>query len=414
MGEWSDSFFERRAERSREKFREQQSRTLEATKRVEEGKQEFQEYTEERYASLLDGTEGLTEDEFSLHVDSVIDTLAQADAAAGEDVVVVTDHMRKELKRQLADARDKYRRLKSPVISATARIEGLAPRGAGYASPVVEGRAATIGPVVLAVLIAIVEAVPTALYIEDNEAALFSNFSGLVYDLIPWLFAALATSITMAITFFAGRALKQGLIARRAAKAQNATTGQGGEMVGGILLAVIAGVLQTVMLGMRLSTESSDTGAQGLLTILAFVSFIGAFAVFIWEFNAYTPTGPEAAAVNTLRSDEQTVTEFESAERAMRVDLPTKLKDLKLRAERYKERTLMGLSPAARKIGSMHLQVIHGKLATTRSRIQELDELDFDYEPFDRYGAAHERYGRQPRTDPDDKLDDELTRLLRD
>ncbi|MGH3848461.1 MAG: hypothetical protein ACRDRT_01955, partial [Pseudonocardiaceae bacterium] len=174
MGEWSDSFFERRAERSREKFVEQQGRTLDTTKKLEEGKRQFQDFTEERYASLLDGTDDMTEDDFSLHVDSVIDSLAQTDAAAGEDVVVVTDYQRRELKRRLADARDNYRRLKPAVISATARIEGLAPRGAGYASPVVQGRAATMGPVVLAVLVAILEMVPTALFIQDSEASLFS------------------------------------------------------------------------------------------------------------------------------------------------------------------------------------------------------------------------------------------------
>jgi hypothetical protein len=412
MGEWSDSFFERRTERSRGKFIDEQGRTLDRTKKLDQRKQQYQEFTTDRYAEALEGTAEMNEEGFGYHVDSVIDTMQQSDAAAGEDMVLATDFQRRELKRRLNDVRYRYRQLKQVAIAATARIEGIASRGGGYAAPVVQGRAGTTGPVVLAVLVAVLEMVPTALFIEDNQASLFATVSGIMYDLIPWLAAALATSVTMAITFWAGRTLKQGVKARQAAKAQNASSGQGGEMTGGILFALIAAALQTVMLGMRFSTESGDDGAQGLLTILALLSFIGAFAVFLWEYNAYTPSG-SVAAVNTLQVDEAAVAEFELAERTMNVDIPTELRDLELRSARYTEEALKALSPAARKISPMHLKVILEKLAEVRRCIAELVAMDFDYEPFDRFQAAYERYRADPAAAQPRRLDDELSQLLR-
>lgn len=392
MGEWTDKFFDG-IELGREK--KNLGRRAEIVKgelALEGQKRQFVERTAEAYRAALEDTKGKSEEQIKELLTSLMDSCRVGDSAAGASVAAGEDSRRTMLRRERAGREMAFPSLKTAAVSATARLLGIARRGVGYDSPATGARSAVIGPLILTLAVGLFEVFPTANWFNNRLALWMSSLGGGMRVVLPWVAATVLTGVVMAITFMAGRKLKQGVVARRAINAEDAGSGQGGELGAGIALVVIAGLMQMVTLGLRFSTNSGDPAAQAGFMVLGFISLIGAAAVVVFEYSAYSPSAGEGTVVYTRPADAATVEAFRFSEYRLKVGIESDKLDHEVGDLRRVEAELEKMQSAARDISDTHVTILNEVLADIRGGIRERYARSEAFDPTDLETLARATY----------------------
>lgn len=395
MGDIADKLFEGVAQRREQRNLERRKLILESQGALDDDKRAFAAKVAAEDAEVLDAAD---ESQLQQQLRSHLDTKRVGDAAAGDSAAGNEDAVRRQLDSEEGYYRREGESLKSDAIAAHGRLQGFLPRGKGYDGPTGgEEGSRQLGPLLLTVAVGVIEWLQTASWLSDNLSLWQASLGGFLRTFLVFFGSGLLTFIVMATTFLAGRKLKEGVVARRAATAEAAGSGIGGEIGQGIGIAIVAAMFQTITLGLRFSTETGDQGAQAAAIVVGLVSFCGAMVVFLWEYASFTPVASAGRAVFTRQADAAKVREFRQAEYRRMTGIPQAIRDLEVAALRREEDVLQKLQAAALKKGPTQMAVLNSQLAQIRSDIGALYGKPFDYDGFDLDAAAvqlSERLGR--------------------
>jgi hypothetical protein len=387
MGEITDKIFDGIAKRQDRKNLESQGRILERQKELDENKRELVKKTAQADASVLEGS---TTEEIRQRLDSHIDSLRVGDAAVGNSAARGDDDSFRQLEAEMGVYLRQWQTLKAQAIGAQGRLNGTLPRPNGYESGGGAPRTdraerlggSSKGPLGLAFLVFLVECLQTSSWLNGNLSNWQSSIGGNSRKLIVFGGSAVLTLIVVAITFIAGRRLKEAVVAGRVAAAEQVkpTGGLFGQAVG---LGLIAAAFQMVVLGLRFSTETGDQKAQTGAIVVGLVGLFGAFAVALWEYSVHQPLASAGTAVYTRAVDAEKVDAFRRAEYRRYTGIPQDRRNIQIVGLRMKEASLEKLQKAALGLGPEQVSVLNTEIDGIRRSISDIYEKSFEYDPLD-------------------------------
>jgi hypothetical protein len=342
--------------------------------------------------SLLDRGDA---DELEARISAYLDTRRAGDAVLGERFADLEDGVLGQLDAEETHHAKNFMSLRSQAIAAQARLSGHARRPTGYDTPVPSGKGTSVGPVILTCGVGLIEWYQTGNWFSSNLSLYQSSVGGTERTAIILAISGLLTAIVMAITFVAGRRLKDGTVARNARKAEGNVTGGGGELGAGLGFAAVAVFFQTVTLAMRFATKTDDPRARAGAIIIGLVSFFGALAVLLWEYSSFRPSPSLARVICTREADAATIKEFRDVEQRMQQGIPRERDKVTVAKYRQQESALERLQPVALELGEQPVRAVTSYLDRIRGEIAHRQNGAHKYEPLDLEAEARAQYPAQ-------------------
>ena len=337
--------------------------------------------------------EGVGEDTemIDARIDSALGIKDLANETSGRASFRQYDQARQSMTIALNGAATTANRSVSNAVDATARKSNLPgiKRGRSYHAGAV-GR--TVNPRMIAGPLLVAELAATVMSLNGR----FASFGGVLghgflYSGAPWVLGAIVSIVVVAANTLAGHMVGAARAASRHAKADEGSSGGGGAGGAAALTMFVVLMLNAASLGLRISTDSGDTGGHALLAVLAIVSTILSLLLIAAEAVAYEP--PAGMAVdNTYAGDNKTIVEFHDLEKRAQVELPNLLRENSIQENQYQLTLLKELLTAA--LGKSGVESrIHIRIAETNRAISQLRSQVFQFSPTDLEARAAMRYG---------------------
>lgn len=404
---WIVEAFERRRDRAEDSGRLE---GIEREDEIQRRKTEFEKHLVERFSDQLAGFEELGADEQATRIETIRNTIELGDQAAGEYSDSSSRIQKQQAQKKRQEAKNAFESLYDMAVDAKARLLGLAPRPKGYARATKQGKDLGRFALLLAAIVGFIEAIGGTLFFEERVPLLLTWLPSSAVTLAGFVCSAVFTILVMTVTWQA--AVQTGETVRERRGGRKVSYGLP------IALTLLAAVLQTVFLGMRMAEESGSEARGDVLMLLAIMSFIGAVGVFVLEMisssrGVIVDDDVADLGAQTVDTDSAIIERFRSVEMTYQYTSKIDWNTLECLGLEQVKTVLKALIPATKATGTLSAErLIIAEVAKLDREIAALQNQDVAYDQVDLAKAARARYGpKEPIVGVDGDFDD-LERYL--